>query len=420
MTPGSSRWPTLDFGGRTVELRAALPPTQQINGRFWAIVDVVAGSSGVREIILDVPLGHGAHCRLPLGCVVLEEGLGGALSSGGTSLQISDSGPQVAICMATHEPEPDLFAMQVQSLRAQTCGDWHAVISDDGSEHSTKAMIAAVLDGDKRFTVLWNDDRVGSYRNFERALAAVPSDARTIAFCDQDDRWHPEKLDAMLSLMPANGLVVCDARIVGVDGHVRSETFWTPRRHVPADLRSISVANSVPGCMSLWDASLQSVVLPFPPGMYTLHHDGWVAAVAAATGGIRRLDQPLIDHLQHGANTLGHLAAVSRRIGRLGRRDPPLSLIRAHRRRLVAQEIDAALRPEALARSIGLRSTLAEKVRHRELDWVSRDDDGLERIAEHILRGLGAEFRGGLPGTDYSVARGLTAARLYRSRIPGH
>jgi glycosyltransferase involved in cell wall biosynthesis len=413
MVPGAPRWPTLDFGGEVVDLRAALAPTQRFNGRFWAIVDVPAGTSGAREVALDVPLDDGTRCRLPLGCLELDDG------DDRESLRCGDRPSQVAICMATYDPEPDLFATQIQSLREQTCSDWRAVISDDASAPSSRAMITSVVDGDERFTVLWNDEKVGSYGNFERALSATPDDAGAIAFCDQDDRWYPEKLDAMLSLLPSGGLVACDARIIGPNGQVQSETFWTSRRHLPGDLRSISVANSVPGCMCLWDASLKTSVLPFPPATYTLHHDGWVAAVAAANGGICRIDRPLIDHVQHAANTLGHSAAVNRRIGRLGRRDLPRLAIPAHRRQIAARAIDAALRPEALARTIRLRRRHAGGLTSPGLDAVSRDDDGLDRVAEYLWRGLKAEFRRGLPGTEYAVARGLIAARVYRSWVTG-
>jgi glycosyltransferase involved in cell wall biosynthesis len=404
--------PTLEFAGTRVALRAVLPPSQQVNGRFWAVVDLAAGTSGASELNLNIPRDNGTVCRLLLGSVAFESQSSG---SAGRS-QVGDGhGPQVAICMATYEPDRDLFIRQIQSLRAQTCRSWRVVISDDGSAAEARAIIAEAVAGDERFTVVWNDERLGSYHNFERALLATPDDARAIAFCDQDDYWYPEKLESMLSRLPVAGLVVSDARLVDTEERLLSETFWTSRRHLPCDLRSISVANSVPGCMSLWDASLKPVVLPFPPTMHTLHHDGWVAAVAAATGGIHRLRQPLIDHVQHSANTLGHDAAVSRRIGRLGRRDSVLALIPAWRRDLVAQEIDAALRPEVLARTIRLRSQRANTVNQAEVGWGSRDDNRLDRVAEHLRRGLVAEFRRGLPGTDYAVARGLIAARLYAS-----
>ena len=46
---------------------------------------------------------------------------------------LSDTAPEVAICMATYEPPLDLFRRQVDSIRAQTHGDWLCVVSDDCS-----------------------------------------------------------------------------------------------------------------------------------------------------------------------------------------------------------------------------------------------------------------------------------------------
>src|SRR5215218_502465 len=39
--------------------------------------------------------------------------------------------PPVAICMTTFNPRMDLFRRQIESLRAQTYGNWVCVISDD-------------------------------------------------------------------------------------------------------------------------------------------------------------------------------------------------------------------------------------------------------------------------------------------------
>lgn len=50
------------------------------------------------------------------------------------------AGPDlVAICMATHDPPRDLFARQVESIRAQTHADWVCVISDDRSSEARPA-----------------------------------------------------------------------------------------------------------------------------------------------------------------------------------------------------------------------------------------------------------------------------------------
>ena len=64
-----------------------------------------------------------------------------------------DRPPLVAICMATHNPPPDLLRRQLDSIRAQTHRNFVCVISDDCSSPSSYAALAAQLDGDARFVL---------------------------------------------------------------------------------------------------------------------------------------------------------------------------------------------------------------------------------------------------------------------------
>ena len=59
--------------------------------------------------------------------------------------------PTVAIAMATHEPDRELLARQVDSIRAQTHEDWVCVVSDDASGPAGVKAIEEVLEGDERF-----------------------------------------------------------------------------------------------------------------------------------------------------------------------------------------------------------------------------------------------------------------------------
>ena len=134
-------------------------------------------------------------------------------------------GELVAICMATHEPPPALLRAQIDSIRSQAHRDWVCVISDDASDDAAKAEIERAIAGDARFRLESHQERVGFYRNFERALRAGPSEASYVALCDQDDRWHPDKLAALLSALgPDDVLAHSDARVVDPDGHVVAET----------------------------------------------------------------------------------------------------------------------------------------------------------------------------------------------------
>ena len=214
--------------------------------------------------------------------------------------------PEIAICMATYEPPPDLVRRQIDSLRAQTHTDWLCVVSDDCSRPERFAELQALLAGDPRFVLSRSDRRLGFYRNFERALALAPAGARYVALADQDDVWHPEKLATLRTAIGDARLVFSDARVLARDGRVLAGTYWSDRRNQHADLLSLLVANAVTGAASLFPRALLDDALPFPPAQFAHFHDHWLALCALAVGDIRFVDEPLYDYVQHGAATLGH------------------------------------------------------------------------------------------------------------------
>ena len=107
--------------------------------------------------------------------------------------------------MATFEPDLALFRAQVESLRAQTDERWVCVVSDDASAPEHFERIRAELGDDPRFLLSRSEERLGFYRNFERALALAPAEAELIALCDQDDRWHPDKLAVLRAALGGAG-----------------------------------------------------------------------------------------------------------------------------------------------------------------------------------------------------------------------
>ncbi len=154
-------------------------------------------------------------------------------------------GPRVAIAMATYDPPADLLQAQLDSIRAQTHGDWVCVISDDCSPPRALQTIRDAIAGDDRFLLSVSPRRLGFYRNFERALELVPADADYVALADQDDRWHPDKLSVLLDGIADAPLIYSDARVIARDGSLISDTWWNRRRNNHSDLLSLLVANSV-------------------------------------------------------------------------------------------------------------------------------------------------------------------------------
>ena len=209
--------------------------------------------------------------------------------------------------MATHNPNLAQFEAQVRSIQAQTYPRWTCVISDDDSREELQREMSALVGDDPRFVFRGRQPRLGFFRNFERALAAVPSTAEYVALSDQDDRWYPDKLETLVGAIAGHRLVFGDVRVVDQDGAVLSETFFDHRPNNTTEIDRLLLMNTVTGAASLFRTELLDRILPFPPriGPRAIH-DQWIAAVALATGSVGYVDRPLHDYVQHRRSVLGH------------------------------------------------------------------------------------------------------------------
>ena len=276
---------------------------------FWATVPITT-SSEVVELQAAVRLAGGARLLAPLGRIEAVEAPPPPRSDAPDGA--------IAVCMATYEPDPELFRAQVESLRAQTDARWICLVSDDCSERY--ALIAETIGDDSRFVLSRSERRLGFYRNFERALRMVPAGVELVALCDQDDRWYPDKLATLRAALGSAQLVYCDQRLVDADGRVLRNTMWRGRRNNHTSLASLLVANSITGAATLFRRPVLELALPFPDTPGLQFHDHWLGLVALATGEIAYVDRPLYDYVQHRGAIFGEVAARGEPARRRGSR----------------------------------------------------------------------------------------------------
>ena len=215
--------------------------------------------------------------------------------------------PLIAVCMATHEPDRTLLERQVESLRAQHHTRFVCLVCDDASSTAALDAIHHICAGDDRFVVCENGERLGFYRNFERALRLVREDAEYVALCDQDDVWLPAKLTTLLDALHDSDALLAygDMTIETADGRRLADSYWTDRRNNSSRLGSLLLVNTVSGAASLFRRRLLDDALPFPRVRASAYHDHWLACTALALGDIDFVDRPLQAYVQHAGNIVG-------------------------------------------------------------------------------------------------------------------
>ena len=112
------------------------------------------------------------------------------------------------------------LAATLDSLLAQTRGDWRAVIVDDGSTDATRHLAEQYAARDNRFSLLSGDSgRQGVSAARNRGIAA--SNGRWLLFLDSDDTVEPtfvERMVGRLEGQPGAKVAYCGSRRVTADG----------------------------------------------------------------------------------------------------------------------------------------------------------------------------------------------------------
>jgi len=268
------------------------------------------------------------------------------------------SQPLVSVALCTYNGARYL-GEQLQSLFGQTHQELEIIAVDDGSTDGTVELLQEHARRDARLQVHVNPANLGFRRNFEKALSLCGGSL--IAPCDQDDVWEPQKIAVLCSALGERAMAYCDSRLIDSEGRSLAVRVSDIRRLGPIDgAAPFALGNCVSGHAMLFRQSLLAGALPVPPEFF---HDWWLAAVAAARGGVAYVDQCLVQYRQHDDS----VTDISRaRSGAAG--------TKAAGRRLQRSR-DEALRMTTLAALPGpdqqLLQQLAQQWRRRETRWLT-------------------------------------------------
>ena len=235
------------------------------------------------------------------------------------------------------------ISRQIESILEQTEPGVRLLISDDCSTDRT----AEIAEGFARL----HPDRIqvfrretpsgGAARHFLSTLSRVMRGRVAdlpdyLLFSDQDDVWHPDKVQKTLNVMRREEhvsgtalpiLVHCDMRVTDDAGNVISPSYVRYQQMSPErnHLNELLVQNNVTGGAMMMNRALARLIAAHPVPEHAVMHDQWIALAAAAFGRVVFFDKALYDYRQHGDNVLGaakgsRVREVADRLG-LFRRD---------------------------------------------------------------------------------------------------
>lgn len=220
--------------------------------------------------------------------------------------------PSVSVVVATNRVSPFLEEA-LESVRRQTYGRVEVVIVDDGSPEPDASVAAAAAYPGAR-VIRQEPSGVAIARN----VGVAATTGELIAFLDDDDRWHPERLERQVrSLSTSPGAVAgyCGMQSIDEDGRVIVQADQVAVTS-PVEIARRRTGIMLPNLMVRRDA-LESAG-GFHPAI-RLAEDLDLVLKLSQRGDFVFTDGALVDYRTHGANTTRRHRELCRSIDRVVR-----------------------------------------------------------------------------------------------------
>lgn len=187
---------------------------------------------------------------------------------------------------------------QLNSILSQTCLPDELIVVDDNSTDHTVEILRSFCEKYPIVHLHQNAKQLGAVKNFEKAMLLAKNEL--IAISDQDDIWHPQKLEKLLFNFSENSLLIyCNSvRFTNkADFNVKPNPKYV--RFHGRDGRKIFLFNTISGHAMLLRRKLFELARPFTNEVM---YDWWMGIIAAYNGGVDYVAETLVLQRVHGSN----------------------------------------------------------------------------------------------------------------------
>ncbi|MDO4849577.1 MAG: glycosyltransferase family 2 protein [Coriobacteriia bacterium] len=219
--------------------------------------------------------------------------------------------------MATYNGER-FVGEQIESIQAQTYGNWRLLVSDDCSSDGTLDIVRRYAAEDERIRIVSEGVRYGGAKENFFALMRQ-TNAAYVMFCDQDDVWREDKIEVEVSAVLDNErghgsscpiMVHSDLALIDRDGRALNVTM----REIitDADIKTASpeqvlLTSVATGCTMALNRPCIDECLKVGRLGDVVMHDWWATLTACMLGVRVYIDESLVFYRQHENSVVGAL-----------------------------------------------------------------------------------------------------------------
>lgn len=210
----------------------------------------------------------------------------------------------IAVLMSTYNGEKHIEE-QIESILSQKCSEQVELwVRDDGSSDRTKEILDRYAQAGK---LKWYDgENLKPAKSFLDLVCHCPGYSY-YAFADQDDYWHPDKLQCAIDLLQtASGPAMAFANARLVDGKLDSLGRNVYNQAPNRDFYSVLCGGGILGCTIVFNGQLAQLVQAYPNPEKLIMHDSYIAILCTLFDGKILYDAKAhMDYRQHGHNVVG-------------------------------------------------------------------------------------------------------------------
>ena len=210
---------------------------------------------------------------------------------------------KLLILLSTYNGEKYLSEL-LDSVFNQTYKSIDLLVRDDGSTDDTLFLLKKY--SEKYSIRIIEGKNIGAAESFFDLIKSADNTYKYYAFCDQDDVWLPEKIEAAVSKLEEvkndcpnlyySGQILVDDKLNKISNHHLDNT-----RSYKANF----IFNQMAGCTAVLNNALFRLLKAYKPNNVYMH-DAWCYKVCVTcNGNVIVDDKEYILYRQHGNNTVG-------------------------------------------------------------------------------------------------------------------